>query len=72
MRYRVEIYDANKAHDLTLHFDDILNREALNKVVRKNLSKFQGNVKAYVYDNVENKKILAMFFPTDFKSLVIS
>jgi len=71
MRYRVEIYDANKAHDLTFHFNDILNREALNKVVRKHLNKFQGNVKAYVYDTAEKKKVLALFFPTDFKSLLI-
>jgi hypothetical protein len=72
MRYRVEIYDANKAHDLTFYFNDILNREALNKLVRKNINKFQGNIKAYVYDMETKKKILAMFFPTDFKALQVS
>ena len=71
MRYRVEIYDANKKNDLTFYFNELLNRESLNKIVRKNLNKFQSNVKAYVYDTHENKKVLAMFFPQDFKSLLI-
>jgi len=70
MRYRVEVYDANKAHDLTIYSKDSLNREALNNVVKSNLNKFQGNVKAYVYDTKEKKKTLAMYFPEEYISYI--
>ena len=65
MRYRVEIYDANKAHDLTIYSATNYNREALTKLVKPNLNKFQGNVKAYVFDTQDNKKIFAAFFPEE-------
>jgi hypothetical protein len=65
MRYRVEIYDANKAHDLTIYSANSYNREALTKLVKPNLSKFEGNVKAYVVDTQDNKKVFAAFFPEE-------
>jgi hypothetical protein len=65
MRYRVEIYDANKDHDLTVYSANSFNRDALTKLVKTNLNKFQGNVKAYVFDMQDNKKVFAAFFPEE-------
>ena len=65
MRYRVEIYDANKAHDLTIYSANSHNRESLSKLVKTNLNKFQGNIKAYVFDMQDNKKVFAAFFPEE-------
>jgi hypothetical protein len=70
MRYRVEIYDANKAHDLTIYSANSYNREALTKLVKTNLNKFQGNIKAYVFDMQENKKVFAAFFPEETHNLI--
>ena len=60
-RYRVEIYDANKANDVTIYSEQGVDREYLNELVFSNLRKFHGRVNAYVYDNVKNKKVTAMF-----------
>ena len=60
-RYRVEIYDANKANDVTLYSEQGVDKEYLTEMVFSNLSKFYGQVNAYVFDNVKNKKITAMF-----------
>ena len=65
MRYRVEIYDANKDHDLTVYSANSFNRDALTKLVKTNLNKFQGNIKAYVFDMQDNKKVFAAFFPEE-------
>lgn len=70
MRYRVEIYDANKAHDITLWSANSYNRDALTKLVKTNLNKFQGNVKAYIVDTQENKKVFAAFFPEEIHNLI--
>lgn len=70
MRYRVEIYDANKSHDLTLYFNENLNRVKLTNVVKENLKRFQGTIKAYVVDTKENKKIFAAYFPEEIHSLI--
>lgn len=63
MRYRVEIYDANKAHDLTFFYKDLLNREGISKLLNKNKKRFQGNVKSYIVDTEINKKVFAAYFP---------
>lgn len=60
-RFRVEIYDANKANDVTLYSEQGVDKEYLTEMVFSNLSKFYGQVNAYVFDNVKNKKITAMF-----------
>ena len=59
-RFRVEIYDANKAHDLTIYSETGIDREHLTELVYSNLRRFQGNVKAYVIDNKKKKKIAAV------------
>ena len=63
MRYRVEIYDEVKANDLTLHFDNFITKDKLDKLVSKNLSRFVGNVRAYVFDTKRNKKVVAAYSP---------
>ena len=70
MRYRLEIYDANKAHDLTFYFDESLNRVAITNVVKENLNRFQGNIKTYVYDNNLNKKVFAAYYPENTHHLI--
>jgi hypothetical protein len=59
-RFRVEIYDANKAHDLTIYSETGRDREHLTELVYSNLRRFQGNVKGYVIDNKKKKKIAAV------------
>jgi hypothetical protein len=70
MRYRVEIYDEVKSNDLTIYSDEKLERDVLSKIVFSNLPKFNGNVKAYVFDEVSKKKIAASFYPMDVRSLI--
>ena len=65
MRYRVEIYDANKAHDLTIYSDEGYDNESLKELVFSNLKRFDGNVKAFVYDQQNKKKTSAAFYPID-------
>lgn len=60
-RYRVEIYDANKANDLTIYSEQGVDKEYLTELVFSNLNKFNGKINAYVFDNVKKKKTTAMF-----------
>ena len=39
-RYRVEIYDDNKANDLTIFSDEGINREYLGELVFGNIRRF--------------------------------
>ena len=58
-RFRIEIYDANKANDLTLYSEQGVDREYLNELVFSNLRRFSGRVNAYVFDNQKKKKVPA-------------
>ena len=60
-RYRVEIYDANKANDVTIYSEQGVDRDYLTGLVFSNLRNFDGRVNAYVFDNVKKKKTTAMF-----------
>ncbi len=62
-RYRVEIYDENKANDLTIYSEQGVDKEYLTELVFSNLRKFDGNVRAYVYDNLKKKKTTAVYLP---------
>lgn len=64
-RFRVEIYDDNKANDLTIYSDEGVNREYLSEMVFSNLRRFAGTVRAYVYDNKKKQKTLAIFLPME-------
>lgn len=60
-RFRVEIYDANKANDITIYSDQGVDKEYLTELVFSNIRNFSGKINAYVFDNVKKKKITAMF-----------
>jgi hypothetical protein len=64
-RYRVEIYDDNKANDLTIFSDEGISREYLSELVFGNIRQFAGNVRAYVFDNKKKKKTLAIYLPME-------
>lgn len=64
--YRVEIYDENKANDLTIYSEQGVDKKYLTELVFSNLRRFNGTVRAYVYDNVKKKKITALLLPVDF------
>ncbi len=64
-RFRVEIYDENKANDLTIYSDEGVNREHLAELVFGNIRRFSGNVRAYVYDTKKKTKTLAMLLPME-------
>lgn len=61
-RFRVEIYDANKEHDMTIHLNEKVDRDYLTELVISNIKNFEGTVKAFTYDNVKKKKITALFY----------
>jgi hypothetical protein len=54
-RYRIEIYDEEQGVD----------KEYLTEMVFSNLRRFEGNIKAFVYDNIKKKKTTALFLPMD-------
>ena len=60
-RFRVEIYDANKANDITIYLDQGVDKEYLTELVFSNIKNFSGKINAYVFDNVKKKKTTAMF-----------
>jgi hypothetical protein len=64
-RYRVEIYDDNKANDLTIFSDEGINREYLGELVFGNIRRFAGNIRAYVYDTKQKRKTLAIYLPME-------
>jgi hypothetical protein len=64
-RYRVEIYDDNKANDLTIYSDEGISREYLSELVFGNIRQFAGNVRAYVFDNKKKRKTLAIYLPME-------
>ena len=50
------MYDEVKANDLTIYSDEGYDNESLKQLVFSNLKKFDGNVKAFVYDQTNKKK----------------
>jgi hypothetical protein len=62
-RFRIEIYDDIKENDVTLYSDKGVDKEYLTELVFSNLNKFQGEVRAYVYDITKGKKTTALFIP---------
>jgi hypothetical protein len=65
-RYRVEIYDENKLNDLTIYSEQGVDKEYLTELVFSNLRRFNGTVRAYVYDNLKKKKTTALLLPVEF------
>jgi hypothetical protein len=59
-RFRVEIYDANKMNDVTIYSEQGVDKEYLTELVISNLRNFQGQVRAYVFDNLKKKKTTAL------------
>jgi len=64
-RFRIEIYDANKANDITIYSDQGVDKEYLTELVFSNIRNFSGKINAYVFDNVKKKKTTAMFLDED-------
>jgi hypothetical protein len=64
-RYRVEIYDENKANDLTIYSEQGVDKEYLTELVFSNMRRFQGNIRAFVYDNLKKKKTTALILPME-------
>ena len=65
MRFKIEMYDEVKANDLTIYSDEGYDNESLKELVFSNLKRFDGNVKAFVYDQKNKKKVSAAFFPME-------
>ena len=60
-RFRIEIYDANKANDLTIYSEQGVDKEYLTELVFSNIRRFNGKVNAYVVDTLKKNKTTAMF-----------
>jgi hypothetical protein len=65
-RYRVEIYDENKLNDLTIYSEQGVDKEYLTELVFSNLRRFNGTIRAYVYDSLKKKKTTALLLPVEF------
>jgi hypothetical protein len=70
MRYRLEIYDANKSHDISIPLAESINYPKIVKMFKQNVKNFEGDVKAYVFDVSNNKKIAAAYFPESIHNLI--
>ena len=64
-RFRVEIYDENKNNDVTIYSEQGVDKDYLTELVFSNLKNFDGNVRAYVYDNLKKKKVTAVYLPME-------
>lgn len=64
-RFRVEIYDANKANDITIYSEQGVDKEYLTELVFSNLTNFSSAIKAYVYDELKKKKTVAVYIPEE-------
>ena len=64
-RFRVEIYDEVKSNDVTLYSEQGVDKEYLTEMVYSNITKFDGNVKAFVFDTLKKKKTTAVFVPIE-------
>jgi hypothetical protein len=64
-RFRVEIYDENKANDLTIYSEQGVDKDYLTELVWSNRRKFVGNVRAYVFDQLKKKKTTALYLPME-------
>jgi hypothetical protein len=71
-RFRIEIYDANKANDLTIYSEQGVDKDYLTELVFSNLRRFSGKVNAYVVDTLKKKKTTAMFINEDIVNKVNS
>lgn len=60
-KYRIEIYDDVKSHDLTLYSETNVDRDDLSYLVYSNIKQFSGKVRAYAVDVKTKKKVAAMF-----------
>lgn len=58
-RYRIEIFDEVKDNDLTIYSDQGIDRDHLVEMMFSNARRFQGNVKAFVYDTLKKRKTAA-------------
>ena len=59
-RFRVEIYDADKNNDLTILSDQGMDKETLSEIVFFHINRFNGKIRAYVFDTLKNKKTTAL------------
>jgi S-adenosylmethionine:tRNA-ribosyltransferase-isomerase (queuine synthetase) len=64
-RFRIEIYDDVKQNDVTLFSDTKVDKEQLSEIVFGQLRNFQGNVRAFVYDNLKKRKTTALILPME-------
>jgi hypothetical protein len=64
-RFRVEIYDEVKNNDVTIYSEQGVDKEYLTELVYSNISKFDGNIKAFVFDTLKKKKTTAVFVPIE-------
>ena len=71
-RFRVEIYDEVKQNDVTLFFEQGVDKEYLTELAYSNLAKFDGNVKAFVFDMLKKKKTTAIYIPMEITTMVKS
>ncbi len=65
MRFKIEMYDEVKQNDVTIYSEEGYDNESLKQLVFSHLKNFDGNVKAFVYDQQNKKKTSAAFFPME-------
>lgn len=64
-RFRVEMYDEVKSNDLTIYSEQGVDKEYLTELIYSNIARFDGNIKAFVYDTLKKKKTTGAFVPME-------
>lgn len=64
-RFKVEIYDEVKDNDVTLYSESKIDREHLTELIYSNITSFDGNIRAFVYDTMKQEKTAAAFIPIE-------
>ena len=59
------MYDEVKSNDLTIYSEQGVDKEYLTELIYSNISRFDGNIKAFVYDTLKKKKTTGAFVPME-------
>lgn len=71
-RFKIEMYDEVKSNDFTMYSDEGYDNESLKELIFSNIKRFDGNIKAFVYDQKNKKKTAAAFITMDTVNFVKS
>ena len=66
------MYDEVKSNDLTIYSEQGVDKEYLTELIYSNIARFDGNIKAFVYDTLKKKKTTGAFVPMEITQAIKS